>query len=85
MIRRVLLDRRIRFLVLCVLILMAGISIEFYMIPQAMRHLRVWSPEGRTVGLAWVRLTVTLRLAMAGLRLFADPLHLTPAKWPRGQ
>jgi hypothetical protein len=100
MLRRVLLDRRIRFLVLCVLILMAGMAIEVYLIPhylapftaafyaiglQAMRHLRVWKPEGRTVGLAWVRLTVTLCLAMAGLRVFADPLHLTPPKWPNGE
>jgi hypothetical protein len=100
MLRRVLLDRRIRFLVWCVLILMAGMSIEFYMIPhylapftaaiyaiglQAMRHLRLWRPEGRTFGLAWVRLTVTLCIVMGGLRVFAAPLHLTPAKWPPGE
>ena len=97
MLRRVFLDRRIRFLVLCVLILMAGMSIEVYMIPhylapftaaiygiglQAMRHLRVWKPEGRTFGLTWVRLIVTICVAMAGLRVFAGPLHLTPRKYP---
>ena len=97
MLRRVLLDRRIRFLVLCVLILIAGLAIEIYLIPhylapfiaafyaiglQAMRHLRVWKPEGRTFGLTWVRLTVALCVALAGLRVFADPLHLTPPKWP---
>ena len=97
MLRRVFLDRRIRFLIVCVLVLMAGLAIEIYLIPhylapftaafyaiglQAMRHLRLWTPEGRTVGLAWVRLTVTLCVAMAGLRVFAAPLHLTPDKWP---
>ena len=100
MLRRVFLDRRVRFLVVCVFILTAGMAIEIYLVPhylapftaafyaiglQAMRHLRIWSPEGRTIGLAWVRLTVTICLAMAGLRLFADPLHLTPAKWPAGE
>jgi hypothetical protein len=97
MFRRVVLDRRIRFLVLCVLILAAGMAIEAYMIPhylapftaafyaiglQAMRHLRVWKPEGRPFGLTWVRLIVTICVAMAGLRIFAGPLHLTPRKYP---
>jgi hypothetical protein len=97
MIRRVFLDRRIRFLVLCVLILVAGMAIEIYMIPhylapftaafyaiglQAMRHLRVWRPEGRPFGLAWVRLIVAICVVLAGLRVFAGPLHLTPPKYP---
>ena len=66
MMRRVFLDRRIRFLVVCVLVLTAGMAIEIFMIPhylapftaafyaiglQAMRHLRVWKPEGKPVGL----------------------------------
>ena len=97
MIRRVFLDRRIRFLVLCVLILVAGMAIEIYMIPhylapftaafyaiglQAMRHLRVWRPEGRPFGLAGVRLIVAICVVLAGLRVFAGPLHLTPPKYP---
>lgn len=97
MIRRVFLDRRIRFLVLCVLILMAGMSIEIFMVPhylapftaafyaiglQAMRHLRVWKPEGRPFGLTWVRLIVTICVVLAGLRVFAGPLHLAPPKYP---
>jgi hypothetical protein len=72
-------------------------AIEAYMIPhylapftaafyaiglQAMRHLRVWKPEGRPFGLTWVRLIVTICVAMAGLRIFAGPLHLTPRKYP---
>ena len=97
MLRRVLIDRRIRFLVLCVLVLIAGMLIEIFMIPhylapfaaafyaiglQAMRHLRVWSPEGRPVGAGLVRLIVTISIAMAGLRLYAAPLHLTLHEWP---
>ncbi len=97
MTRRVLLDHRVRFLVLCLLVLAAGLSIEIFMFLhyiapfavvfyalglQAMRHLRVWKPEGRPVGLTLVRLCVTLCVLMAGLRLFAVPLHLQQDKWP---
>ncbi len=97
MLRRVLLDRRIRFLVVCVLVLTAGVLIEIFMIPhylapftaafyaiglQAMRHLRVWRPEGKPTGAVLVRLTVTLCVALAGLRLFAAPLNLKIAEWP---
>jgi len=97
MLRRVLMDRRIRFLVLCVVVLTAGIMIEIFLIPhylapftaafyviglQAMRHLRLWSPEGQPVGMTLVRLTVTVCFVMATLRLYADPLHLRLAEWP---
>jgi len=97
MVRRVFLDRRIRFLILCLLVLMPGMAIEIYLIPhylapftalfyaiglQAMRHLRVWKPEGRQVGLASVRLTVAVCVLMAGMRLVSGPLHLTPSEWP---
>jgi hypothetical protein len=97
MTRRVFLDRRIRFLILCLLVLMAGIAIEIYMIPhylgpftvvfyaiglQAMRHLRVWTPEGKPVGLTLTRLAVSLCVLMAGLRLFAEPLHMKVVQWP---
>jgi hypothetical protein len=100
MLRRVLMDRRIRFLVLCVFVLMAGIAIEIFLIPhylapftaafyaiglQAMRHLRFWRPEGRSVGMTLVRLTVTLCIVMAGLRLYAEPLHLRLAEWPASE
>ena len=97
MIRRVFLDRRIRFLMICVLVLMAGMLIQIFLLPhylapftalfyavgfQAMRHLRVWSPGGQPVGRTMVRLTVLLCLGMAGLRLCAAPLHLMPSVWP---
>lgn len=97
MVRRVLLDKRIRFLVLCVLVLTAGLTIEIYLLPhyvapfvgafyvigiQAMRHLRLWKPEGKTVGLTMVRLIVVSCVALGGLRLFTKPLHLAPSEWP---
>lgn len=101
MLRRVFLDRRIRFLLLCVFVLAAGQLIEVFLIPhylaaltaafyaiglQAMRHLRVWTPtrtpEAQPVGRTLVRLTVTLCVFLAGVRLFALPLHLDLPVWP---
>jgi len=97
MLRRVLMDRRIRFLVLCVLVLTAGMAIEIFLLPhymapftaafyaiglQAMRHLRLWRPEGQPVGMTMVRLTVTVCFIMAGLRLYAGPLHFRLPEWP---
>jgi hypothetical protein len=97
MVRRVFLDRRIRFLIWCVLILMAGQLGEIFLIPhylapftaafyaiglQAMRHLRLWNPGEQPVGKALVRLTVTLCFVLAGMRLYAEPLHLALPIWP---
>ncbi len=97
MLRRIFLDRRIRFLVIGVGILAAGLFIENFLIPhylapftsafyaiglQMMRHLRVWRPEDRTIGLALVRLTISLCVVMAGIRLSAGPLHIRLAEWP---
>lgn len=97
MIRRVFLDRRIRFLVVCLLVLLPGMIIEIFMLPhyvapftavfyaiglQCMRHLRVWKFEGKPAGRTLVRFLVTLCVVMACLRVAADPLHLAPAKWP---
>jgi hypothetical protein len=99
MLRHVFLDRRIRFLVGCVIVLAAGQLIEIYLIPhylapftaafyviglQAMRHLRLWIPGGQPVGRTLVRLTVTLCVFLAGARLFAEPLHLDLPVWPAG-
>jgi hypothetical protein len=96
MIRRVFLDRRIRFLVICVLLLAAGMVIEIFLLPhyvapftaafyaiglQAMRHLRVWRPEGKPAGLALTRLTVVGCLLLAGLGAGAAPLHIVPKYW----
>jgi hypothetical protein len=100
MLRRVFMDRRIRFLVLCVFVLTAGMAIEIFLLPhylapftaafyaiglQAMRHLRLWSPEGQPVGLAMARLTVTFCFVLAGLRLYANPLRLRLAEWPASE
>ena len=97
MVRRVFLDRRVRFLVVCVLVLAAGLIIEIYLLPhyvapftaafyaiglQTMRHLRVWKPEGKPAGRAMVRYGVTVCVVLAGLRLFAQPLHIAPPEWP---
>lgn len=97
MVRRIFLDRRIRFLVVCTLVLAAGSIIEIFLLPhyvapftpafyaiglQAMRHLRVWKPEGKPMGVAMVRFAVTLCVLLAGVRLFAEPLRMAPPKWP---
>jgi hypothetical protein len=97
MIRRVFLDRRVRFLILCVAVLAAGMVIEIFLVPhylapftcafyaiglQAMRHLRVWRPGGQPVGLAMVRFNVSICLILACLRLFSGPLHLALPEWP---
>ncbi len=97
MLRRVLLDRRMRFLVLCMFVLMAGMSIEVFLVPhylavftavfyalglQAMRHLRFWKPAGEPVGTTLTRLIVALCVALAGVRIFATPLKLSVPEWP---
>ena len=100
MLRRVLLDRRIRFLVLCVLVLTAGMLIQIFMIPhylapftaafyaiglQAMRHLRAWRPGGQPVGTVLVRFLVTICFAMGCVRLNATPLHINIPKSPASE
>lgn len=97
--RRVLLDRRTRFFVFCLPLWIAGMAAGVFLLPhyvapytaafyalglQAMRHLRLWKPEGKPGGLALTRLIVTICIVMAGLRVFAQPLHLSPAQWPVG-
>jgi len=97
MLRRVFLDRRIRFLVLCVLLLAAGMVIQNFLLPhylapfaaafyaiglQAMRHLRLWKPEGKPVGLAFVRFAVVLCFLLVAARMYAGPLHIGLAEWP---
>jgi hypothetical protein len=97
MVRRVFLDRRLRFLILCVLVLVAGQLVEIFLIPhylapftaafyaiglQAMRHLRLWTPGDQPVGMALVRLTVALCVVLAGMRLSAGFLRLDLPMWP---
>ena len=97
MMRRIFLDRRIRFLILFVLVLAAGMLIEIFLIPHylapftaafyaigllAMRHLHVWSPGGKRGGATIIRLEVAACLILASLRLFPGPLLLTRPEWP---
>jgi hypothetical protein len=100
MIRRTLLDRRIRFLVLCVAVLCVGMVIEIYLVAhylavftcvmyaiglQSMRHLRVWKPGGRPVGLALVRAALGVCVIMGGIRLAAKPLGVAPSERPESE
>ena len=97
MIGRVLTDRRMRFLVLSVFILMGGMISEIFLVPhylapftaafyaiglQSMRHLRLWSTGGQPVGLGLVRAIVALCFVLTGLRLCATPLHLKLVESP---
>jgi hypothetical protein len=97
MLRRVFLDWRTRFLVLCVAVLTAGMFLEIVLLPhylapftaafyaiglQCMRHLRLWHPEAKPVGTAMVRFIVLTCIAMAALRAWAAPLHLALSDWP---
>jgi hypothetical protein len=97
MLRRVVTDKRVRFLVLCVLVSMAGMALQIFLLPhylapftaafyavglQAARHLRQWRFEGKLTGLAMVRWMVAICVVMSGLRLFAGPLHLALPEYP---
>jgi hypothetical protein len=97
MLPRALLDRRMRFLAATLAFMAAGMLIQIFLFPhyiapftaafyavglQAMRHLRLWRAGGNAVGLALVRLSVALCVLMAGVRLFAAPLHLPIPEWP---
>jgi hypothetical protein len=97
MMRRVLHDRRIRFLVLSMFVLIAGMLIEIFLIPhylapftaafyaiglQAMRHLRVWRPGGKPTGMALVRLSVLICFVLGTARVFAGPLGISIPEWP---
>jgi hypothetical protein len=97
MLRRVLLDRRIRLLLVCIFVLAAGMAIEIFVLPhyvapftaafyaigiQGMRHLRLWKFEGKPVGATLVRLAVVLCVLSAGIRLFAEPVGIKLHPWP---
>jgi len=97
--RRVIKDRRTRFLLICLSILIAGMLMETFLSPhyispftvvfyalglQAMRHLRLWRPGNQPVGLALVRFSVALCFILAVIRVNAEPLHLRLATWPSG-
>jgi len=99
MITRVFRDRRIRFIVVSVLVLAAGMAIQVFLLAhyiapftaafyaiglQCMRHLRVWAPGGRPMGLTMVRLLVSICVLMGAARVYAGPLHLALPEWPAG-
>jgi len=100
MMRRVFLDRRIRLLIVCGMVLAVGMAIEIYLMTyylapftavlyaiglQMMRHLRVWKSGRSAVGLALVRFTIAACVIMAGVRVLAEPLHLEPPEWDPGK
>ena len=97
MLRRVIFDRRVRFMIVAVLVLMTGMLAEIFLIPhyvapftvafyaiglQATRHLRVWRSGGKPVGMTMVRLIVLVCVLLAGLRLFARPYFPKVTEWP---
>jgi hypothetical protein len=97
MLPRVLRDRRVRYLVTLGVVFGAGLSLNAWFFPhyaapftgalyalllQALRHARVWRPGGQPRGLALVRMIPIVCLALAGLRVFAAPVHLAIPRWP---
>lgn len=97
MLRRAFMDKRIRFLTLTIVVMVAGLLIEIYLLPhyvapftaafyaiglQAMRHLRVWKPEKKPVGLMLTRGLITVCVLMGGIRTFAWQLHVAPPELP---
>lgn len=100
MVRRVFLDRRIRFLLVCVVVVIAGVMQETWLIPhyfaaitpafyalglQMMRHLRQWKPGGQPVGTTMQRFTVIVCIALAVIRPWAGPLHIQLPHWPSAE
>ncbi len=91
MLPRVFRDRRIRLLVVGGIVFGIGLAIETWLIPhyvapftaalyailmQCMRHLRVWQVGNRPSGLFLVRAIPVICVALATLRLYAQPLNL---------
>jgi hypothetical protein len=91
MLRRVLRDHRVRFVVMAGGVFAVGLIANAFLAPhyvapftaalyllllQAMRHLRCWHPDGQPSGLFLVRAIPVICLAMAVLRVYAAPLTL---------
>ena len=89
MFRRLLLDRRIRFLLIAATLFMLGefanaFSVPHYVAPitallfavtvQAMRHLRLWTPGGQPVGRCLVSLVPVLSLGLCVVQVAAVPV-----------
>jgi hypothetical protein len=100
MLRRVLADRRVRFLVICIFVNIGGALLGIYLFPhylapltaafyavglQGMRHLRHWKPSTQPAGIGMVRLIVAICVVMAVFRAWYVPLHLElPPEWTFG-
>ena len=87
----VLRDSKMRFLLICCLFGLAAMLIEVFLLPhylapftaafyavglQGMRHVRACRPNGRRVGLAFVRYSIVVTVLLAGVRVWAVPLRL---------
>jgi hypothetical protein len=94
---RVLRDRRMRFVLFATASLAVGLAVNFYLFPhyaapgtalvyilllQCMRHLRVWRPEGRPVGLFLVRAIPVVCVLLCGIRIWSGPLGVSVDRWP---
>jgi hypothetical protein len=94
---RALRDRRIRFLVVCLLVLAIGMTVEIYLFPhylapftaafyavglQSMRHLWQWRPGDQPVGMAMARFAVAICIVMAGIRVFDRQLGCPVPGYP---
>jgi hypothetical protein len=97
MLPRVLRDRRTRFLIVAAALYGFGLGVNAWLFPhyvaplacavyvillQGLRHLRVWRPGNRPIGLALVRSIPLLCLILVGLRTYAEPLKLSIPRWP---
>ncbi len=97
MARRVFLDRRVRFLVICLGVLTVGMVLEIFLIPHYMAPftaaiyalgLQVCAtcgssgPETSQSARHLVRLTAVVLIVMCVFRLYAQPLHLSFPEWP---
>ncbi|HET7102628.1 MAG TPA: hypothetical protein VFI20_00925 [Terracidiphilus sp.] len=97
MMRRVILDRRVRFLLLLLLISFTGIVIQTFFVQhyvapftavyyalglQATRHLWIWKAGGQDVGRAMVRLLVCVCLLMVVPRLLNRLLGMPVPAYP---
>lgn len=87
MIGRVLRDRRVRFPLVCFLVLAGGMVAEAVLLPyylapftavfyliglQCMRHLSVWRPNGKPVGRAILRVIVSVCGVMTALTIWQE-------------
>jgi hypothetical protein len=97
MLPRVLRDKRLRLLVVLGGIFATGLAVNVWLFPhylapfacaiygiflQTMRHLRVWRPGTRPIGLALVRVIPLVCIVLVGLRMYAGPLRLSIPRWP---